>query len=148
MKIASAAKSQDWMRTSCAHIVTSRRADWPATFDTWRVLKSDVRIICTRFARDRRSSHNREKRIVKRLIPRYAISSKQRYREPRRELSTIPRPRSKFARFPSIGESSAFSTGVLRCFLVPCWLSIRNHFPPSYSQWSLNQRTRWIIAIV
>lgn len=148
MKIASAAKSQDWMRTSCAHIVTSRRADWPATFDIWRVSKSDIWIIPTRFARNRHSSGDREKRIVKRSIPRYAILSKQRYREPRRELSTIPRPRSNLARFPSIGESPAFPTGVLR-WRFPGPVLVFHPKPLSTELFSTtSQSTRWIIAIV
>lgn len=37
------------MRTSCAHIVTSRRADWPATFEHGAFRNRESRVISTRF---------------------------------------------------------------------------------------------------
>lgn len=37
------------MRTSCAHIVTSRRADWPATFEHGAFRSRESRVISTRF---------------------------------------------------------------------------------------------------
>lgn len=110
----STAKSEDWMRTSCAHIddVTSI-ADWPATFEHGALSEFEFRIIFTQMRffvvspRDRSKIHPLDPRFYFiRILFRPVLRVSE-------ESSTILAFAFESPAFSSIDESSAFLAGVL-----------------------------------